>query len=317
MVGCVIVKEDTIIGEGWHQQYGGPHAEVNAVSGVKETSGLKGATVYVNLEPCSHFGKTPPCADLLIRSGVRKVVVSNMDVNPLVAGNGIRKLREAGIEVITGIREREGRALNVRFFTSFEKQRPYIILKWAQTADGFMARENYESKWISNEYARQLVHKWRGEEDAVWAGTRTASHDNPQLNVRDWTGRNPVRVVVDRFLRLPEKLKLFDGTQPTILFNTLKHEEHHNLVLVRVDDDNFLVNALHQLTKRNIQSVLVEGGAFTLNEFIRQGLWDEARVFTSPQVFGKGIRAPQPPGAQVGLEKVHSDLLTTYSWPKN
>ena len=168
---------------------------------------LKESTVYVNLEPCSHFGKTPPCADMLIANRVKKVVVANLDSNPLVAGNGIKKLRTEGIEVITGILDKQGRELNKRFFTYMEKQRPYIILKWAETADGFIARENYDSKWISNEYSRQVVHKWRAEEDAILVGAKTAAHDNPQLNVRDWTGRNPVRIVIDRFLKLDDTLK--------------------------------------------------------------------------------------------------------------
>jgi diaminohydroxyphosphoribosylaminopyrimidine deaminase/5-amino-6-(5-phosphoribosylamino)uracil reductase len=177
--------------------------------------------VYVNLEPCSHYGKTPPCADLLVEQKVKKVVVANLDTNPRVAGQGIKKLRAAGVEVITGIRDKEGQSLNKRFFTAIEKQRPYILLKWAETADGFMARENYDSKWISHELSRQLVHQWRTQEDAVLVGTRTAMHDNPQLNVRDWSGRNPVRIVLDRFLRLSDKLHLFDGRQKTLCYNVL------------------------------------------------------------------------------------------------
>ncbi|HEY5824526.1 MAG TPA: bifunctional diaminohydroxyphosphoribosylaminopyrimidine deaminase/5-amino-6-(5-phosphoribosylamino)uracil reductase RibD, partial [Cyclobacteriaceae bacterium] len=187
-VGAVVAHDGKILGEGWHKKYGEAHAEVNAILSVKDHSLLKESTVYVNLEPCSHFGRTPPCADLLIRHQVKKVVICNVDPNPLVAGQGINKLRDAGIEVVAGVLEAEGRKLNKRFFTLIEKQRPYIILKWAQTADGFVARENYESKWISNDFSRQLVHQWRSEEDAILVGTKTAAHDNPQLDVRDWSG---------------------------------------------------------------------------------------------------------------------------------
>ena len=231
---------------------------------------LKESTVYVNLEPCSHMGKTPPCADMLIANGVQKVVIANLDSNPLVSGEGVRKLRSAGIEVTTGILDKAGHELNKRFFTFVEKHRPYIVLKWAETADGFIARENYDSKWISNEYSRQLAHKWRSEEDAILVGAKTAAHDNPQLNVRDWAGRDPVRVVFDRFLRLDQKLHVFNKKQKTILYNVLKHEEHPNLILARVEDEDFVSNVIKDLFKRNIQSVLVEGGATTLNLFIEQ-----------------------------------------------
>ncbi len=240
-VGCVIVKDGIVIGEGWHQKYGQAHAEVNAAANVKDKSLISGSTVYVNLEPCSHTGKTPPCADMLIEHRVKKVIISNVDTNPLVGGSGIKKLRDAGIEVITGVLEKEGREINKRFFTFHEQQRPYIILKWAQTADGLIARSNYESKWISNEFSRQLVHKWRSEEDAVLVGTKTAAHDNPMLTVRDWSGRDPVRLVIDRFLRLPDKLNLFDQSVKTICFNLLKHEEHAKLSLVRLDEQDFLI----------------------------------------------------------------------------
>ncbi|HET9131456.1 MAG TPA: bifunctional diaminohydroxyphosphoribosylaminopyrimidine deaminase/5-amino-6-(5-phosphoribosylamino)uracil reductase RibD, partial [Terriglobia bacterium] len=193
LVGCVITHNDEIIGEGWHKKYGGPHAEVNAIASVADQSLLPSATVYVNLEPCSHHGKTPPCADMLVAHRVKKVVISNVDSNELVAGKGIEKLRNAGIEVVTSILESEGRDLNRRFFTFMEQRRPYIILKWAQTTDGFMSRGSYDPSRISNELTQQLVHRWRSEEDAFLVGTQTAAVDNPKLNVREWTGRNPVR----------------------------------------------------------------------------------------------------------------------------
>ena len=293
LVGCVIVHDGKIIGEGWHKQYGQAHAEVNAIESVSDKSLLEQSTLYVNLEPCSHFGKTPPCADLVIKHKLKKVVVANTDPNPVVNGAGLKKIQQAGIEVVTGILEKEGRELNKRFFTFVEKNRPYIILKWAQTADGFIAKKNYDSKWISNEGSRQLVHKWRSEEDAVLVGTRTAQHDDPELTVRDWSGRNPKRIVFDRFLRLSEKLKLFNHEQATLCYNVMKHKEHTNLVLIRVSENNFLPEVLTDLVRQKIQSVIVEGGAQTLNLFLTSGLWDEARVFTSSKTFGGGIEAPR------------------------
>jgi len=312
MVGCVIVHDGKIVGEGWHKQYGEAHAEVNAIASIADKSLLKECTVYVNLEPCSHFGKTPPCADLLIEHRAMKVAVANLDSNPLVASEGVKKLRTAGIEVITGILEKEGRELNKRFFTAMEKQRPYIVLKWAETSDGFIAHENFDSKWISNEYSRQLVHKWRTEEDAVLVGTKTAFHDNPELNVRNWYGRNPARVVLDRFLRLSDKLHVYDRSQKTLCYNVLKHEEHKNLSLIRVDEENFIGDVVKDLLKKNIQSVMVEGGATTLQLFIDAGLWDEARVFVSDKDFGKGIKASKLPGNLMHQESVFNDTLKIY-----
>lgn len=313
LVGSVVVHEGRVIGEGWHKKYGGPHAEVNAINSVEDKSLLPRSTVYVNLEPCSHTGKTPPCADMLIREKVKQVVIANLDSNPLVAGEGIRKLRAAGVEVITGVMDKEGRDLNKRFFIAMEKQRPYIILKWAQTADGFVARENYDSRWISNTHSRQLVHKWRSEEDAILVGKRTAQYDNPQLNVRDWSGRNPTRIVIDRFLKLSDKLNLFNGSQPTLRYNLLKHEEHTNLVLARLPETDFLTHLIHDLYSRKLHSVIVEGGGQTLNAFIEAGLWDEARVFQSHQTFTKGIPAPHLQQAKaIEHIPIHTDILTIY-----
>jgi diaminohydroxyphosphoribosylaminopyrimidine deaminase/5-amino-6-(5-phosphoribosylamino)uracil reductase len=312
LVGCVVVHNGNVIGEGFHQQYGGPHAEVNAIESVADNTLLKESTIYVNLEPCSHVGKTPPCADMLIRHQVKKVVVSNLDSNPVVAGEGIKKLRAAGIEVITGVLERQGREFNKRFFTYIEKQRPYIILKWAETSDGFIARENFDSKWISNEHARQLVHKWRAEEDAVLVGSKTAAHDNPQLNVRDWTGRNPIRIVIDRFLKLSERLHLFDRSQKTICYNVLKHEEHPNLSLIRLEEEDFLNALVRDLYKQKIQSIIIEGGTHTLSRFIELNLWDEARTFSSEKTFKKGIEAPILLGTLISQESIVNETLKTY-----
>ncbi len=311
-VGCVIVKDGIVLGEGWHQTYGQAHAEINAIANVTDKSLLAGSTVYVNLEPCSHTGKTPPCADQLIVHGIKKVVIATLDTNPLVSGNGVKKLREAGIEVITGILEKEGRALNKRFFTFQEQHRPYIILKWAQTTDGFIARSNYESKWISNEFSRQLVHKWRSEEDAILIGTKTAAHDNPKLTVRDWSGRDPVRIVIDRFLRLPETLNIFDQSVRTICYNLLKHEEHPNLSLIRLEEQDFIPSLVSHLAKEKIQSVMIEGGSLTLSLFINAGLWDEARVFSSSRSFHTGIAAPAFQGYQMSEEAIQNDILKIF-----
>ncbi len=310
LVGCLIVHQEQVIGEGWHKKFGEAHAEVNAVASVDNKSLLPEATVYVNLEPCAHQGKTPPCADMLISHGVKKVVIANLDTHPLVAGNGAKKLRDAGIEVMSGVLMKEGRDLNRRFFTFVEKKRPYIILKWAETSDGFIAHENYESKWISNDLSRQLVHRWRSEEDAVLVGTRTAQHDDPKLTVRDWSGRNPVRVVFDRFLRLSDKLALFDRSQPTLCYNLIKYEVHENLILMRLGEENFWQEMLNDLYRRGIQSVMVEGGAQTLHTFIERGWWDEARIIRSQRLFGKGIAAPVLRGRQVLDEKIMDDHLT-------
>jgi diaminohydroxyphosphoribosylaminopyrimidine deaminase / 5-amino-6-(5-phosphoribosylamino)uracil reductase len=312
LVGCVVELDGKIIGEGYHAKYGEAHAEVNAIRSVKDQSLLSSSTVYVNLEPCSHFGKTPPCADLLIQHKVKKVIIANVDSNPLVGGKGIDKLREAGIETRTGILEREGRALNKRFFTYIEKKRPYIILKWAQTADGFIARENFDSKWISGESSRQLVHRWRAEESAIMVGTQTALHDNPKLTVRNWSGRDPVRVVIDRQLKLPQELHVFDGTVRTIVYNLQKSSIQPNIEVVKIDNENFLRNVLTDLHHKGIQSVLVEGGAFTLREFMSTGLWDEARVFVSPSEFAAGISAPRPQGELVAYDVIAEDMLKVY-----
>ena len=312
LVGCVIVHNDKIIGEGWHQEYGRAHAEVNAIKNVGDQSLLEHSALYVNLEPCSHFGKTPPCADLIIGKKIKRVVVANTDPNPLVNGKGIEKLIENGVQVEVGVLKSLGQQLNKSFFTFMQQHRPYIILKWAQTADGFLAKKNFDSKWISNEQSRQLVHKWRAEEDAVLVGTRTAQHDNPTLNVRSWTGRNPVRIVLDRFLRLSEKLDLFDRSQSTLCYNVLKHEEHPGLSLVRVDEENFIQHVLHDLYQRKNQSVIIEGGAQTLNLFLESGLWDEARVFRSPKTFGEGVMAPLISGLAESRVMIGSDELVIH-----
>ncbi|MCB0492307.1 MAG: bifunctional diaminohydroxyphosphoribosylaminopyrimidine deaminase/5-amino-6-(5-phosphoribosylamino)uracil reductase RibD [Cyclobacteriaceae bacterium] len=313
LVGCVVVHEDKIIGEGWHRKYGEAHAEVNAINAVADKSLLKDSVVYVNLEPCAHTGKTPPCADLLIKHQVSRVVIANVDPNPLVAGKGISKLKEAGIEVITKVLEDEGHELNKRFFAFLKYKRPFIILKWAKTSDGFIARENFDSKWISNEYSRKLVHKWRTEEDSILVGYNTAVHDNPKLTARDWTGRNPVRIVIDPKLNLDSSLNLFDGATPTICYNTLKQEVKGNLEYHLLKKERLLQDMLTDLFNRSIQSLFVEGGAQTIKTFLTSNVWDEARVFTSEQSFEHGIEAQIIKKEPWSSEMIGNDELNIYS----
>lgn len=290
MVGCVIVHDDTIIGEGYHQQYGEAHAEVNAVSSVKDASLFPESTVYVTLEPCAHFGKTPPCADLLVSKKVKKVVIAIQDPFMKVNGAGIKKLKNGGVEVEVGMLSQEAREQNIRFFTYHQKKRPFVILKWAQTADGFIARENYDSKWISNQYSRQLVHKWRTEEDAILVGKNTAIYDNPKLTARSWEGQNPIRIVIDRKLELEKSVHLFNDKAKTLIFNQKTEKTRNNLHYIQYDGTT--EDILKKLYEQKIQSVIVEGGAMTLDSFIKENLWDEARVFSCKTTFGSGIKAP-------------------------
>lgn len=323
LVGCVIVHDmpdntPRIIGEGWHRQYGGPHAEVNAVRSVKPEDEhlLPDATVYVTLEPCAHWGKTPPCADLLIEKRVKRVVIGNEDPYPLVDGRGIGKLRAAGIDVEIGLLSDEGRYMNRRFFTSVEKQRPHIILKWAETADGFIAGPGGEAVKISGDLSHRLVHRWRAEEDAIMVGTNTARLDNPRLNVRLWPGRNPTRIVIDKYLTLPTTLHLFDGSQPTLVYHLTGTPNHTSEVTYQQltetsdrPDQPFLSQLLTNLHERRIQSLLVEGGKTLLQSFIDAGSWDEMAVFKSPLVLGAGVTAPVIRGQWVATETVGDDEL--------
>jgi len=310
MVGCVIVHNGHIIGEGYHQVYGGPHAEPNAINSVKNHTLIPESTVYVTLEPCAHWGKTPPCANLLVEKKVKKVVIGTLDSNPLVGGKGAQILKDAGIEVTSGVLDRKVREQNKRFFTFMERKRPYVILKWAQTKDGFIARENYDSKWISNAYSRQLVHRWRSEEDAIMVGTLTAKYDNPQLNVRDWEGKNPVRIVIDRNLTLDHGLHLFDHRQSTLCYNQVKEEKSENLEHAKLSSGFNIREILEDLYQRKIQSLIVEGGAQLLNKFIQENCWDEASVFTGQVQFGKGIPAPKIQGSIIDEMDIMGDLLT-------
>ncbi len=315
MVGCVICFGSQVLAEAFHHRYGGPHAEANAIRlvGKPNLSLLKESTVYVNLEPCAHYGKTPPCVNLLIEHRVKEVVIGTLDPNPMVNGKGADKLSQAGIKVTIGVLEEECRELNKRFFTFHEKRRPYVILKWAETADGFMARKDKKPEWISGEDAQTLVHEWRADEMAVMVGTETALHDDPELNVRHVLGRSPIRVVLDRSLRLPSTLNLFNGGIPTVVFTSKTASSKHNLDYIQIDfNANVLEQLLAHLYNMNVQSLLVEGGARVISSFIEAGLWDEARVFKSQKSWGEGIAAPHAEVEPVSEEMVGEDRLQVF-----
>lgn len=289
MVGCVIVAEGRIIGEGYHRQYGGAHAEVNALNSVKEKHLLPNSTVYVNLEPCSHYGKTPPCADRLIKENVKKVVICNLDPNPQVAGKGVAKLKAAGIDVVTGVLETEGWKLNKRFFTFFTQHRPYIILKWAQTADGFLDAKQEEPIRISTNISKALVHQMRAEENAILVGTQTALKDNPSLHTRRWYGKNPLRIAIDRNLKIPSTHHLLDNSQKTLIVNALKNDSTH----LQLNFSNNILNPLlDELYQRNIQSIIIEGGKKTLDTFIQNNLFDEIQIEIGSYCCHEGTMAP-------------------------
>lgn len=313
LVGCVIIKDGNIIGEGWHMEFGKEHAEVNALKQVKNQDSLKESELYVTLEPCAHFGKTPPCADLIIEKGIKKVFVAVSDPNPIVNGKGIKKLESAGIKVELGIEEASARLMNRRYITAMTHNRPYLILKWAQTLDGFIAKENHQSKWISNDLSRQLAHQWRAEEDGVLVGFNTVKYDNPQLNVRDWTGKNPIRIIIDEKLQLSSEYKIFDKSQPSFIYNILTDKKEDNLHLVKIKQEGFINEMLVNLVNNGIHSVMIEGGKSTLQDFIDQNLWDEARVIISDKIFNIGISSPVLKN-QVLMEKitVREDNLYLY-----
>ena len=304
MVGSIIVYNDKIIGEGYHKKCGEPHAEVNAINSVKDKSFLKHSTLYVNLEPCAHYGKTPPCANLIAGLSIPNVIISSIDTAAHVSGKGIQILKEAECNVITGVLEKGSRELNKRFFTFHEKQRPYIILKWAQTKDGFIdvkrdEDNTVEPTWITNDYAKTLVHKWRSEEQSILIGTNTALVDNPSLTTRNWKGKNPVRIIFDRKLKLPQSLNIFNTEAETLIIadKTAKTQKiktlNSNIGIKFVNYDNdFYTQFFQILIKKDIQSVIIEGGAKVLNSFIENDLWDESRIFYGEKEFKNGIKAP-------------------------
>lgn len=328
MVGAVLVFEDRIIGEGYHQQYGGPHAEPNCIASVKEEDKhlVEKSTLYVSLEPCAHFGKTPPCADLIVEKKIPKVVIGCRDPFVQVNGKGIEKLKAAGVEVELGVLEDECKELNKRFFTFHTEHRPYVILKWAQTLDGKIGRAGAVRLLISNEHTNRIVHKWRSEEMTIAVGTNTAMLDDPELTTRLSPGKNPIRIVVDMDLRLPKNLKLFNSKTPTIVFNT----KEHNLPLEKIsledlqqigigyyqvtEDVSLVHQMMNALYRMNIQSVLIEGGSYLLQSFIDEEIWDESRVITNEQLsVGAGLPAPVLKNEMLESEKqIFSDVIRTY-----
>ncbi|WP_127141673.1 bifunctional diaminohydroxyphosphoribosylaminopyrimidine deaminase/5-amino-6-(5-phosphoribosylamino)uracil reductase RibD [Flagellimonas marinaquae] len=321
MVGCVIVHQNTIIGEGFTDPYGGSHAEVNAINSVADKELLKEASLYVTLEPCSHYGKTPPCADLIAKYRLKEVFIGLQDPHDKVAGKGIQKLKEAGCKVTVGILKEQCREHHKRFLTFQEKKRPYIILKWAESNDGFLAPEkslrnsNPEPFWISNPYSKQLVHQWRSQEQAILVGTRTVLEDNPKLTTREWSGKNPVRVVLDRDLKIDADHHVLDKSEQTIVLTSVddasKYVEGVNYEVIDFSQSlaQQICEVLHQ---HDITSVIVEGGAQMLQTFINAHMWDEARVFKGIIDFKKGLPAPRLQGTLQHQEQILTDTLSIY-----
>ncbi|WP_304344368.1 bifunctional diaminohydroxyphosphoribosylaminopyrimidine deaminase/5-amino-6-(5-phosphoribosylamino)uracil reductase RibD [Chryseobacterium koreense] len=292
LVGSVIVHNGKIIGEGYHQKAGQNHAEINAINSVKNPELLKDSTIYVSLEPCSHFGKTPPCANKIVEIGFKKVVIGTLDPHEKINGNGKKIIENAGIEVVSGVLEKECVELNKRFITFHQKKRPYILLKWAQSADGFMDKD-FKPYQIGNPLSKQLVHQLRSEEHAILVGTKTALGDNPSLTTREIIGRNPVRILIDLDLRVPGDFNIFNDEAETIILNSKKDLTEENLKFIKIERKNFLKNMMQKLHELQIQSVLVEGGSFTLKQLIDSDLWDEAQITVNEHLFlANGTKAP-------------------------
>lgn len=320
MVGSVIVYNGTIIGEGFTSPYGGPHAEVNAIAAVKDKSLLALATLYVTLEPCAHYGNTPPCANMIVTHGIPNVVIGTLDPNEKVAGKGVAILKEGGCQVTTGVLEKECQIHHKRFLTFQNKKRPYVILKWAQTQDGFIAPEPILRSekptpfWITNAHSKQLVHKWRTEEQSILVGTTTALADNPKLDARTWKGKNPIRILIDKELKVSASYHLLDDNIKTLIFTATKDTtDSKNVTYITLDfTQSIIPQLLHCLHKNNITSVIIEGGSATLSAFIKASLWDEARVFTSLTNFGSGLTAPHISASPSESIAIATDTLTYY-----
>ena len=308
MVGSVIVYNNKIIGEGYHEKYSSHHAEVNAINSVKDKSLLFKSTLYVNLEPCAHFGKTPPCSDLIIQNKIPEVVIGCVDTFSEVSGKGIERMRSVGIDVKVGVLENESRELNKRFFTFHEKKRPYIILKWAESKDRFIAPKNQTKPfWMTSSESKKLAHKWRAEEDAVLVGRITAEKDNPSLTVREVEGSNPIRIIIDKDLKLSADFNLFNNDAKTIVFNQLKSEENNSNNYIKINFHNLTKNILQELHKQNIQSIIIEGGTKTLQSFIDKNLWDEARIFTTKKTLTEGVKPPTIEGEIISEDETGGD----------
>jgi len=296
MVGSIIVYNDEIIGQGYHEKYGSNHAEVNAINSVQDKSLLEKSTLYVNLEPCCHHGKTPPCTNLIIEKKIPKVVIGCKDSYSKVSGNGIKKLRNNLIEVIDCVLDKKCKELNRRFFSFHEKKRPYIILKWAKSKDNYIAPINQDKPfWMTCEKSKELVHRWRAQEDSILVGRKTVIADNPLLTVRLNNGKNPVRIIIDKNLTINQNLKIYNNEANTIILNQEKSLIDGKNIFVKIDFNNFLENMLNELYNRNILSVIVEGGAETINSFINRDLFDEIRVFTTTKILKNGIISPNIP----------------------
>jgi diaminohydroxyphosphoribosylaminopyrimidine deaminase/5-amino-6-(5-phosphoribosylamino)uracil reductase len=306
LVGAVIVHNGKIIGEGFHQKAGEPHAEINAINSVKNPELLPESTIYVSLEPCAHFGKTPPCSFKLREIGFKKVVIGAMDSHDKVNGKGKKILMDAGIETLSGILENKCRELNKRFFTFHEKKRPYILLKWAESNDGFIDK-NFQPTKISNELASQFVHQIRSEEHAILVGTQTALTDNPSLTTRLVEGRNPVRILIDFDLKVPQDFKIYNDEAPTLVFNQEKEADEGNIKFIKISKENFLEELMQKLFENQIQSVLVEGGSRTLQTFINANLWDETIIIKNENlILENGTKAPNFKG-NLTEEKIFRD----------
>jgi diaminohydroxyphosphoribosylaminopyrimidine deaminase / 5-amino-6-(5-phosphoribosylamino)uracil reductase len=295
MVGALVVNNGIIIGEGYHQHFGGPHAEVNAVNAVIDKTLLKGATIYVSLEPCAHFGKTPPCTKLIIEHKIAKVVIACLDPNPLVAGKGAAQLEHAGVEVIIGVLEKDARELNKRFIHYHTHKKPFVVLKWAQTEDGYCGRFNGSnlSHKITNWYSDVMVHQMRSKQSAILVGYNTALNDNPQLTARKWFGKNPIRIIIDLQCCLPQHLNIFTDGLPTLVFTLVPKQDTPTVSYLKVNNkEHFIIEILNILYQKNIQSLLVEGGPKTLQLFIDSATWNEAHIFTSNIKWQDGVKAP-------------------------
>ncbi len=322
MVGCVIVHHNSIIGEGFHAKYGEAHAEVNAIQSVKDLSLLPESTVYVSLEPCNHYGKTPPCSDLLIKNKIKRVVIGCVDSFHKVDGKGIEKLKEAGIDVEFNVLEQESRLLNKRFFTVHERNRPYIILKWAETKNGFISRNleditSKEQNWISGAESKIYTHQMRANEQAILVGTQTVKIDNPELTTREVAGKNPLRMVIDKNLVLKKESKIFNQQANTLIFNLLKNDAKENIEWIKFEEKAFFKTLFETLVQKGISSLIVEGGKKTLEEFIAAGLWDEAFVIRGNTEFESGINAPLIDGKLIEQKMLGSDQLNLLVNPNN
>ncbi len=318
MVGCVIVHNGLVIGEGYHHKYGEAHAEVNAINSVKDKHLLAYSTMYVTLEPCSHFGKTPPCADLVVKMKIPKVVVGSVDPNEKVAGRGLEHLRSARCDVEVGMLEEECNRMNRRFRTFHQKKRPYIILKWAQTEDGFIDKSRDEADfgqptWITNNLSRIAVHKMRSDEAAILVGTNTVLKDNPSLTVREWSGNHPLRMVLDRRGILPATSAMLDQSTETLVFTEKEMKSKPNLEYIRIKFNNDMLSEINAiLLERGIQSLLIEGGKSLLESYLREGLWDEARIYIGNARFGSGIKAPETDWVLDREEKLDDSMMRIY-----